>query len=386
MVRWKGMVERQASIEHILRLQALFPVVTILGARQVGKSTLARLLASTVPYTWFDAENPRDAARLADPMLALEGLRGLVVIDEVQRLPELFPALRVLADRVPRPAHFLLLGSAAPELNRAVSESLAGRVGFHVLPPFGLCEGPALQRLWLRGGFPRAYLADSDEASFEWREDFIHTFLERDIAGLGIGVSPTTMRRFWTMLAHWHGQRWNSAEFARDFGVSDKTVRGYLDMLTGTYTVRQLLAWHENVASRQVKAPKVYIADSGLLHALLGLRTPADLTVQPRIGASWEGFAMGEVVRALGARPHECFHWAAHTGAELDLLVVRGVRRQGFEFKLHSAPTLTRSMIQARSVLRLDSLDVVYPGEIEYPLAERIRAVPLPVACVTPPC
>ncbi|GDX80323.1 hypothetical protein LBMAG42_21340 [Deltaproteobacteria bacterium] len=371
------MIERTLSLQQLGTLFDVFPVVLLLGARQVGKSTLARRFALGADVASFDAEIPADAAQLADPWRALAPLSGLVVIDEVQRVPAVFPVLRALVDRPGNAARFLLLGSAAPELSRAVSETLAGRVGTLMLPPLALSEVGDLDRLWLRGGFPRSVLAESDEHSFLWREAFIGTFLERDLAWLGVGFAPPTMRRFWTMLAHWHGQRWNGADFGRNFGVSDKTVRGYLDALTGTFVVRQLQAWHENISSRQVKAPKVYIADSGLLHGLLGIRSASDLAANPRVGASWEGFALGEVIVALDARPHECFHWATHAGPELDLLVVRGNRRLGFEFKLHSAPTLTRSMLAAKEVLRLDHLHVVAPVERGYPLAEGVDVTPL---------
>ncbi len=371
------MVQRPIHLATLRDLIARNPVVTLLGARQVGKSTLARALAVNEAAAWFDTENPRDAARLDDPLGALEALRGLVVIDEAQRMPGLFPVLRVLADRAPCPARFLLLGSISPVLVRGVSESLAGRVAFTQLPPFGLDEVGPMARLWLRGGFPRAFLAESDALSLDWRADFIATFLERDLAALGIDLPPATLRRFWMMLAHWHGQRWNASEIARNFGISDKTSTRWLDALTGVYMVRQLPAWHENISSRQVKAPKVYLADSGLLHALLGLATLEELECHPKVGASWEGFALEAVIRALGARPAECFHWATQGGAELDLLVVRGTRRLGFAFKRHSAPTRTRSMVESVARLGLDRLDVLYPGEIPYALGERIRAVPL---------
>jgi predicted AAA+ superfamily ATPase len=371
------MLERPLALQRLDALFAIFPVAALLGARQVGKSTLARAFASNQPATFFDAEIPPDVAQLDDPWRALAPLRGLVVIDEAQRVPAVFPVLRALVDRPDNAARFLLLGSAAPELWRSMSETLAGRVGSMVLSPFGLHELPDPERLWLRGGFPRSALAESDEASFQWREAFVSTFLERDLAWLGVTTASSTMRRFWTMLAHWHGQRWNGAEFGRNFGVSDKTVRAYLDALTGAYVVRQLQPWHENLASRQVKAPKVYIADSGLLHGLLGLRHAQDLSVSPKVGASWEGFALGEVVAALDARPQECFHWAAHAGPELDLLVVRGNERRGFEFKLHSAPTLTRSMLAAKAALKLDRLQVVAPVDRGWELAEGIEVTPL---------
>lgn len=375
------MIRRTRHARAVLGLLARHPVAAILGARQVGKTTLARglRLDGKAPSAWFDLEDPAHLARLADPMLALRGLRGLVVIDEVQRLPSLFPVLRVLADRPGKPARFLLLGSAAPDLRRQGAESLAGRVAYHVLPPLGLEEvgTDRLDRLWLRGGFPRSFLSPSENASLEWRREFIAAFLERDLPQLGFGLPAQTMRRFWAMLAHYHGQVWNASEFARSFGVADTTARGYLDALCATFVVRQLQPWHENLAKRQVKSPKVYLTDSGLLHALLGIDRRPALEVHPRLGASWEGFALETVVRELDARPEECYFWATHAGAELDLLIVRGGRRWGFEFKRAEAPALTPSMRIALRDLRLDRLVVVHAGRETFPLAPRVRAIPL---------
>ena len=375
------MIRRRRHLEAVRSLLSRNPVVAVLGARQVGKTTLARQtrLPGRGPAAWFDLEDPSHLARLADPMLALRDLRGLVVIDEVQRLPGLFPVLRVLADRPARPARFLLLGSASPNLRRQGSESLAGRIAHHVLPPLGLDEvgRPASDRLWMRGGFPRSFLARSEAASVEWRREFIAAFLERDLPQLGFGLPAHTMRRFWTMLAHYHGQIWNASEFARSFGVADTTVRNYLDALSETFVVRQLQPWHENLAKRQVKSPKVYLSDSGLLHALLGIESLGELESHPRLGASWEGFALESVVRMLGARPEECYFWATHAGAELDLLIVKGGKRLGFEFKRTETPALTPSMRIALQDLKLDRLDVVHAGRESFPLAGRVRAIPL---------
>lgn len=367
------MIRRPRHASRIRELLRQFPVVGLLGARQTGKTTLARSLAAGA--SWFDLENPFDLARLAEPMLSLPPLRGLVVIDEVQRMPSLFPILRVLADREGDPARFLLLGSASPDLLRQSAESLAGRIAYHSIGGFGLDEVDHAPVLWLRGGFPRSFLAASDTDSFRWREAFIATFLERDLAALGVGTPAPALRRFWTMLAHYHGQTWNSSELARAFGVSDKTVNRYLDDLSQTFMAWSLAPWHENLAKRQVKAPKVYLRDSGLLHALLGIASMAELEGHPKVGASWEGFALGEVLLRTGAAPHECFYWATHGGAELDLLIVRGRERRGFEFKRTASPARTRSMAVALEDLRLDSLDVVYPGDATFPLGERIRAV-----------
>ena len=367
---------------HETRLRELLrtsPVVAILGARQVGKTTLARRIARSWPggATFFDLEDPADVARLQDPMLALSPRRGLVVLDEVQRRPDLFPALRVLADRPRRPARFLVLGSASPGMLRQSSESLAGRIAFHELPGFSLEETGATrgERLWLRGGFPLSYLARSEDRSRSWRRDFVRTFLERDLPQLGVQIPSATLERFWAMLAHYHGQVWNSSEFARSFGVSDVTVRKYLDLLTATFVVRQLRPWSENLGKRQVKSPKVYLTDTGLLHSLLGVQSKADLERHPKVGASWEGFALGSVVDRLRARWDECYFWATHAGAEIDLLVVRGRTRLGFEIKRTTAPSVTRSMHSALGDLGLKRLDVIHAGAHTFPLAPRIRAV-----------
>ena len=356
------------------------PVVALLGARQVGKTSLARALAARhVRSTRFDLEDPAQRAQLDDAGLALRALRGLVVLDEIQRRPELFPVLRVLADRPRTPARFLVLGSASPELLRQASESLAGRIAFHELGGFDLEEvgGPAWRQLWLRGGFPRSFLARSAADSLAWRRDFISTFLERDLPQLGISTPAATLRRFWSMLAHWHGQVWNASEFARAFGVSVQTVGRYLDQLEGTFVVRRLQPWHENLSKRQVKAPKVYVADSGLLHALLGLPGERDLLGHPKAGASFEGFAIGQVARRLGARRDECHFWATHAGAELDLLIVRGRTRLGFEVKLSEAPAVTTSMKVALTDLKLQRLDVIHAGDRTFPLTPRVRALAL---------
>ncbi|MYE34819.1 MAG: ATP-binding protein [Gemmatimonadales bacterium] len=376
------MIARPAHVAELVRKLDANPVVALLGARQVGKTTLAGMLASTLaetqrPVTSFDLEDPRDLARLDEPTLALEPLRGLVIIDEIQRRPDLFPVLRVLADRRPRPARFLVLGSASPELLRQGSESLAGRISFHELGGLDLAEvGPERwRRLWLRGGFPRAWLARNNEASAEWRRDFIRTFVERDLPSLGISLPPRLLHDFWTMLAHYHGQIWNGAELGRAFGIAHTTVRRHLDRMTGAYVMRQLRPWRENLGKRVVKSPKVYIADSGLLHALLDIPTARDLAAHPKVGASWEGFALEKVVRRLGARPEECYFWAVHGGPELDLLVVRGRRRRGYEFKRTDAPRATASMHAAMRHLGLDQLDVVHVGNDTFPLTDGVRAV-----------
>ena len=313
------MFGRANGLESLSGLLARHPVVGIIGARQVGKTTLARVFVErrSDPVSYFDLEDPADLARMQEPMLALKDLKGLVVIDEVQRLPDVFTVLRVLVDRSDQPARFLILGSASPDLLRQGSESLAGRIIYHELRGFSLADtGPeSMDRLWVRGGFPRSYLAEDDAAGYEWRQGFVRTFLERDLPQLGVGVPSVTMRRFWTMLAHGHGQTWNASELGRAFGVSDITVRKYPDHLTAALVVRRLQPWYENLSKRQVRSPKIYITDSGLLHVLLGLPAQDDLDSHPKVGYSWEGFLMGEVIDRLGARPEECYFWATHAGA-----------------------------------------------------------------------
>jgi hypothetical protein len=355
--------------------------VGIVGPRQVGKTTLAAQVSEGLGGSVhrFDLEDSRDLERLAEPMEALEPLRGLVILDEVQHRPELFPALRVLADRRRSPARFLILGSASPGLLRQTSESLAGRITYHELGGLGLEEVGRrnADKLWLRGGFPRAFLSRTEAQSVEWRRWLVRSFLERDFPMLSSPAAPEAIRRFWTMLAHGHGQVWNASDLARSFGVSDKTVRGYLDFLASTFMMRILQPWHENLGKRQVKSPKVYFRDSGILHLLSGISTLRDLLQHPRCGASWEGFALEEVMRCLGAEAEECYFWATHTGAELDLLIVRGRKRLGFEFKRSTSPGLTPSMRVALSDLRLSRLFVVHPGTKRYPLSRGAEVVPL---------
>jgi predicted AAA+ superfamily ATPase len=375
------MVQRPQELARLKSLLQNNPVVAILGARQVGKTTLAKDLQRQwhQPCHIFDLERHADLVRLADPELALEPLQGLVILDEIQRKPDLFPLLRVLADRRPSRARFLVLGSASPDMLRQGNETLAGRIAFHSLDGFSLAEvGIKHQvQLWLRGGFPRSYLASSNSISQDWREDFINTFLERDLPQLGIRVSSTTLRRFWTMLAHYHGQIWNASEFARSFGVNHTTIRHYLDILTSAFVVRQLQPWHENLKKRQVKSPKIYLADAGILHTLLGITNKTDLDTHPKLGASWEGFVLSQVTRLLGIRSHECYFWATHTGSELDLLVVRGQKRWGFEMKRTSAPVITPSMKSAIHDLKLKRLFVIHAGQHSFDMAKKVRAVTL---------
>jgi predicted AAA+ superfamily ATPase len=351
--------------------------VVLVGARQVGKTTLARGFVAAGPAHYFDLEDPRVEAQFESPMLVLEHLKGLVAIDEVQRAPELFKVLRVLMDRDPLPAKFLLLGSASPGLLRQSSESLAGRIEVIETGGFTLDEtgAGALPALWLRGGYPLSFLAASDANSRRWRQSVTSLFLERDLPQLGINVPAPAMRRFWTMLAHLNGQVWNAAEPARSLGVNESTARRYLDWLTQTFMVRQLQPWFENLGKRQVKSPKIYFRDTGLLHELLGITDEAALLAHPKSGSSWEGFALEQMLRI--AAPDEAWFWATHAGAELDLLMVKDGRRVGVEFKRMDAPRLTPSMRTAMHDLKLEALYVVYPGEHRYTLAERIEAVPL---------
>jgi predicted AAA+ superfamily ATPase len=351
------------------------PAVMLLGPRQCGKTTLARGLAHRRRATFFDLESPVDALRLAEPMTALSPLRGLVVIDEAQLRPALFPVLRVLADRRQLPARFLLLGSASPDLVRGVTESLAGRVALVPMAGFDLEEAgaAALRRLWWRGGFPRSFLARGDEASRQWRQDFIQTFLERDLRRFGVEVPAATLRRLWLMAAHVHGQILNGSEIGRSLGEAHTTVRRHLDALCGAYVLRLLPPWFENLAKRQVKSPKLYVRDSGLLHSLLGIDSFVALEGHPKLGASWEGFALEEVLRATGDR--EAYFWNTQGGAELDLLIIAGGRRFGFEFKYADAPGLTRSMHVAREDLGLERVSVVHPGPESFPLADWAEAI-----------
>lgn len=371
------MITRLQELGRIRRALKRSRVVALIGPRQCGKTTLARQIVPPDSPNYFDLEDPTSLARLAEPMTSLSALRGVVVIDEVQRRPDLFPVLRVLADRKPLRARFLILGSASPALLRQSSESLAGRAETIPLSGFSLAEVGARQqnRHWLRGGFPRAFLARSNADSLAWRRQFIQTFVERDLPQLGINIPAQAMLRFWTMVAHYHGNIWNAAEPARSLGLSEPTVRRYLDALTGLFMVRQLQPWHENLGKRQVKSPKIYVRDSGLLHQLLGIRTDKELLSHPKCGASWEGYAVEEALKHF--QPDEAYFWATHQGAELDLLLFKDGRRLGVEIKRMDAPTLTPSMRIALENLRLDRLVILYPGNTRYALAKRVEVLPL---------
>lgn len=372
-------IDRPSYRQQIQGALAQFRVTALLGPRQCGKTTLARGLAPR-PEAYFDLEDPLDLARLEAPRHALGALTGLVVIDEIQRRPDLFPLLRVLADRPDTPARFLILGSASLDLVKGVSESLAGRVGFVDLAGFDGTEVgfERLDTLWLRGGFPDSFLSHSDEASLGWRQQFIRTFLTRDIPQMGITIPSEQLRRFWLMVAHYHGQSWNASEIAGSLGINYKTAQRYLDILVGAFMIRSLPSWTENLGKRVRKAPKIYLRDSGIFHALQRIGSMLELQSHPKLGASWEGLALEHVLRILRVEPGEAFHWATHGGAELDLMVVRGGRRWGVEIKYADAPRATRSMRAALADLKLERLFVIHPGDTDYALDDRIQVVGLP--------
>lgn len=361
---------------------SIFPVTALVGARQTGKSTLAKMIAKSFrkegDVHYFDLELIADLKILEQPQQVLENLKGLIIIDEVQRRPDLFPLLRVLSDRRPLPARFLVLGSASGELLKQTSESLAGRIGYIELPGFSIVEidFKAYRKLWVQGGFPESFLAPTEKVSFLWRQQFIRTFLERDIPSFGIKIEPMQLWRFWQMAAHYHGQIWNHSEIARSLQVSDKTVKGYLDVLTHTFMVRQLAPWYNNTGKRIVKSPKFFIRDSGLLHALLNLTSLEEVQRHPKLGASWEGFALEQVIE-LSGQAQNVFFWATQGLAEMDLVMNMHGKLWGFEIKYADAPSATKSMRLAMESLKLDKVYVVYPGDKGYLLEENIQVVPL---------
>lgn len=373
----KCMIDRKDLVLHVRSALRRSRVVALTGPRQCGKTTLAQLFLNLDSPNYFDLEDPLSLARLDEPMTSLQGLKGLVVIDEVQRKPDLFAVLRVLADRKPLPARFLILGSASPELLKQSSESLAGRIETVIMSGFSIGEvGASMQaRHWIRGGFPLSFLAKTETDSFLWRKNFIQTFLERDIPQLGIGIPAIALLRFWTMLAHYHGQTWNAAEPARSLGVSEPTVRRYLDILSGVFMIRQLAPWYGNLKKRQVKAPKIYFRDTGLLHQLIGIRSEKELLSHPKCGASWEGYIIEEAIKAT--EPDEAYFWATHGGAEIDLVIIKKGRMLGIECKRMDAPRITPSMRIAREELNIEQIAVVYPGNKRYALGDGIAAVPV---------
>jgi len=373
-----GWIPREYHFRKVRALLEEYRLVALLGARQVGKTALARQIAGAEKEgaTWFELEDTEVLARLEDPVLALRDLRGLIVLDDIQRLPDVFSLLRDLAYRPGPPTRFLVLGSASPELLRQTSEPLPRRLAFHQLGGFGLDEVDDPERLWLRGGLPRSYLVASDEDAARWRRDFIHTFLWEFVPDFGTGIPKATLRRFWTRVAHWQGLIWNDAECARALGITQTAIRRYLDVFSSRFAVRQLQPWFEIINTKQVRSPKVYVADSGLLHALLGLWSRERILSHPRAGASWEGFVIGRIMHLMRASQEQCFHWATYGGASLDLLVTDGSRRYGFYVKRTETPRLTRPMKSVMRTLKLHSLDIVHAGAKHYPLAPGVRALP----------
>lgn len=368
-------MDRPGYSKKIAHLSQQFPAVCLLGPRQVGKTTLARFYADKTKgqFHIFDLENPQDLQMFAHPQLTLTQLEGLIIIDEIQRQPELFPLLRTLIDAPNKNQRWLILGSASPALLKQSSETLAGRIAYLEIQPFSYQETHESETLWLRGGFPRSYLVESDAKSFEWRKQYVKTFLEQDIPNLGIHIAPLNLRRFWMMLAHYHGNILNVEELSRSLSITNKSIRHYLDILTNTFMLRQLQPWWENISKRQVKSAKIYLRDSGLLHYLLDIEDHSVLQRHPKIGPSWEGFALEEIIRCSQVDPENCYFWATHQQAELDLLIFHKGQRLGFEFKFADAPKLTKSMQIAVTDLKLDSLTVIYPGTREYWLTEKIN-------------
>lgn len=375
-------MQRPYYLKKIIDTFKAHPVVGLLGPRQSGKSTLAKMFSQLEKkkgktITYFDLEDDTDLQALQQPQLALESLKGLVIIDEIQRLPNLFPRLRVLVDKNNRKVQYLILGSASRELIRQGSETLAGRIDYVELMPFSLFEADKnkIQKLWVRGGFPLSYLAQSEKQSQTWRKAFIKNFLERDIPSLGLRIPPGSLRRFWLMLAHYHGQILNASEIGKSLGIDDHTVRRYLDILAGTFMIRQLQPWHENISKRQVKSPKIYFRDSGLFHSLLDIPSFSKLQRHPKLGSSWEGFALEEIIRSQDASSEDVYFWGTHNQAELDLMILKKGKRIGYEVKYTTQPKLTRSMHIAMNDLKLNSLKVVFPGKKTFPLGPKIDAI-----------
>lgn len=370
------MISRDNYINKINKAFEIFPICTLLGPRQCGKTTLALSFKNKFSTVYhFDLEDPTDLVRFDNPKLTLENLKGLVIIDEIQRKPDLFTYLRVLVDRNPD-IKLLILGSASRELIHQSSETLAGRIQYITMTPFNLSEVEDQNLLWFRGGFPRSYLALSEEESYAWRKAYISTFLERDLAAIGFNLSPQTMRRLWTMLAHYHGNIMNYSEFSKSLAISDKTVKNYIDALDGAFMARILKPWYANIRKRQIKAPKIYIKDSGLLHSLLGIHSE-ELIMHPKVGTSWEGFAIEEVITHSQADPEDCYYWRTQAGAELDLLIYKDNKKHGYEFKYTDAPKTTKSMYSAIEDLELETLTVIIPGKETFKIHASIEAVGL---------
>jgi len=374
------MITRTQFEQNILKALKRSRITALLGPRQSGKTTLAKIISKKIPSHFLDLESPADKAKLQNPELYLKSLSGLIIIDEIQIMPELFPVLRVLADQSEKDRRFLILGSASPHLVKNASESLAGRVEFIDLQGFNLTEtgNRNLDKLWLRGGFPLSFIAETDEDSVAWKEGFIRTFLQRDIPQLGITIPSATLRRFWTMLAHSHGQVLNSSRLAESMGLSNKTIRTYIDILSSTYMIRQLQPWFSDVKKRQVKSPKIYFTDTGILHHLLGIQNRENLLSNPILGASWESFALEQILRTI---PNiEPYFWSTYSGAELDLLIMKDNKRTGIEFKFTESPKTTKSMHSALNELNLEKLYIINPGKDHYPIHEKIEVCSLDIS------
>jgi predicted AAA+ superfamily ATPase len=378
-------MQRKSYLNEIIQALSDNPIVALLGPRQCGKTTLAHQLyeyTNLNPITYFDLENPVDLARLTEPFLALMPLTGLVIIDEIQLSPNLFPILRVLVDQK-ADLKLLILGSASRELLKQSSESLAGRIQYIEISPFSYSEVNEFPKLWIRGGFPRSFLATTENASVTWRKNYIRTFMEQDIPNLGFKIPPANIRRFWLMLAHYHAQLFNASELGNSLNLTHHTVKHYLDILAGTFMVRVLNPWFENISKRQVKSSKIYLRDSGIYHTLLNINKENELLINPKLGASWEGFALESVIKALGVDSNDCYFWSTHSHAELDLLIVEGLDRRGFEFKYNQAPKITPSMRIALHDLKLEKLVVIYPGTTRYALAPNIECIGLEMFCTS---
>lgn len=370
---------RQEYLSLIEMHFKIHKVCALLGPRQCGKTTLSRQfvdLKAIPKINIFDLENPLDLERLAEPMLALSNLQGVVIIDEIQYKPNLFSILRILADEK-EDIKFLVLGSASRDLIKQSAETLAGRIGYIEMTPFSILEVSEINKLWLNGGFPLSYLADNEELSFLWRQNYIKTFLERDIPNLGFSIPAIRLRKFWLMLCHYHGGIFNASELGNSLGVSYHTVKNYLDILEGTFMIRVLRPWYENLKKRQVKTPKIYFRDSGVYHTFLGLNTHESIMMNPKIGVSWEGFALEQVIQYNRAESEECYFWSSHNVAEIDLLIFKDGKRTGFEFKYTDAPKITSSMRISLEDLKLDQIKVIFPGSINFKLSEKIEAVGL---------
>ena len=373
------MIKREIFVKRINDQFNVHRIVAILGPRQCGKTSIAKEICGPEIKRshYFDLENRTDLERLANPQLVLEQLTGLIVIDEIQRYPDLFPVLRVLHD-MDNSRQFLILGSASRELLQQSSESLAGRIGYIELTPFNVSEANDAKKLWLRGGFPKSFTADDEQKSFIWRTEYVRTFLEQDIPNLGFRIPAAHLMRFWLMLAHYHGQIFNAHELGQSLDLSGNTVRHYLDILSGTFMIRILAPWYENIKKRQVKSPKIYFRDTGIFHALLDVKDLNGLLVQPKMGASWEGFALEQIIQTANT-PH-CYFWSVHSQAELDLLVLKDGKRFGFEFKYTDKPQITKSIKASMSSLNLDQTIIVYPGDVSFPLDKNIVVLSLPEA------